>query len=289
MTLTSYFALFRPSTAPQQPGTLLLNKPARKRRNSHKAIMASALALVILGAPLTGFTQAKASSVSLPSASSLSGSYLSGRSALFFAGYVGSLNLLLKCLDARSSQFHLMDRAFITALANGQIDKALPLANRILDEDKEHFLAQLTTAAKRIHDGNYENELNDSVTQNVNPLSRLTFAIVTAWELAGQDKPKQAVEELTKIKGPKWFELFVNYNAGLIAEYSGDARAAADFYKTAYEIDRGALRNAISYSRMLAASGRQKEALDIIAEYENSSRIIRFWFPSEKTSKAASC
>ncbi|SDR37755.1 tetratricopeptide repeat protein [Pseudovibrio sp. Tun.PSC04-5.I4] len=268
MTLTSYFTLFRPSSAPQQPGCLLLNEPARKRRISHKAIIASALAFVILGAPLTGFTQARANSASLPSASSLSGSYLSGRSALFSQDMLAASTYFSNALKQDPANFYLLDRAFVTTLANGEINEALPLANRILDEDKEHFLAQLITAANRINEGDYETGLNSSITQNVNPLSRLTFAIVTAWELAGQDKSKQAIEELTKITGPKWFELFVNYNAGLIAEYSGDARAAADFYKTAYEIDRGALRNAISYSRMLAASGRQKEALDIIAEYE---------------------
>ncbi|MGH0000073.1 tetratricopeptide repeat protein [Pseudovibrio ascidiaceicola] len=268
MTLTSYFALFRSNSASAQNNGRMTYHSVNKNRFSKKALMASALAFVLLGSPFVPAQNAKASSQSLPAASSLSGSYLSGRSALLAQDLAAASNYFTSALQGDPANFYILDRAFVTSLANGNVEKALPLANRILEEDSEHFLAQLAVAAQRIHEGDFTTELPDAVTQNVNPLSRLSFALVSAWVKAGQGKTDEAIADLTSTTGAKWFDLFINFNAGLLAEYNNNPHQAAEFYKAAYEIDRGALRNAISYTRMLAASGRQQEALDIVAEYE---------------------
>ncbi|KZL21274.1 cellulose synthase subunit BcsC [Pseudovibrio axinellae] len=268
MTLKSYFALFRSNSAYAQNNGHMTYQSVIKTSFSKNALLASTMVLALFSSPLAPVEDAKASSRPLPAASSLSGSYLSGRSALLARDFDGASNYFSAALKSDPSNFYLLDRAFVISLANGDIEHAFPLAQRILEEDQDHFLAQLATAVRRVQLGDFETQLPNSVTQDVNPLSRLTFAIVSAWEKAGQGKADEAIADLTSTTGEKWFDLFVNFNAGLVAEYANTPSQAAEFYKVAYEIDRGALRNAISYTRMLAASGRQQEALDIIAEYE---------------------
>lgn len=264
MTLKSSFKLFRSKASSLHPA----QKPLTvQRRAASPAWMVTALSLAMLASPLTPAIAASTAGP-LPTASSLSGSYLSGRSALFSQDMQAASTYFSEALKRDPDNYYLMDRAFVSALANGEISKALPLASIILQEDDEHFLSQLLVATENLHDGSYNELPKGSVTQDVNPLSRLTFALAKAWMQAGQGDSKAAVRELTSTTGPKWFDLFVNYNAGLIEEYAGDAEASADFFKKSYEIDPGALRNALAYARMLAASSRQQEALDIITEYD---------------------
>ncbi|GHB32851.1 hypothetical protein GCM10007094_22250 [Pseudovibrio japonicus] len=268
MTLTSYLAQLRSNSASAQNNGRIPYHSVSKSGFSKKAFMASALALVMLGSPLVAAKRVKASPQPLPVASSLSGSYLSGRSALLAQDLAAASNYFTAALQRDPDNFYILDRAFVTSLANGNVTAAQLLAERILAEDRDHFLAQLAIDVQRIHEGNFNADMTSTVAQNVNPLSHLTFALVSAWEKAGQGKTEEAIEDLTATTGANWFELFINFNAGLLAEYNNNPRQAAEFYKAAYEIDRGALRNALSYTRMLAASGRQQEALDIIAEYE---------------------
>ncbi len=268
MTQTRNFALFRSKSLILKSHGPVSRPLSGKSLPLRKYLVASALTLALMGAPLLPTTHANANSQSLPVASSLSGSYLSGRSALLSQDIAAASNYFTSALRRDPENFYLLDRAFVTSLANGDVQQALPLAERILEQDSEHFLAQLAVITQHVKQGGFSPQLPEAATQNVNPLSRLTFALVSAWEMAGQGKTDEAIKDLTSTTGAKWFELFVNFNAGLLAEYANDTRQAADFYKQAYEIDRGALRNALSYARMLAASGRQKEALDIISEYE---------------------
>lgn len=242
---------------------------AFRRARAARAV-ATGLALALLAAPAPSRAEAApqqtGTAEELPI--TLSGSYLAGRYAGQTNDLANAAAFFAEALTADPGNPFLLDRAFVLQLANGDIQEALELAQRLQIEQSDHFIARLLLATDAFRAGEYNEAaiLLDSEARG--PLAELTSGLMRAWALAASGESSRALDVIARLEGPSWYAVFKSYHTGLIQDQVGQNAAALENFRDAYETDRGALRVVDAYARSLAASGDSKAALDLLTEYD---------------------
>lgn len=197
----------------------------------------------------------------------LSGSYLSGRLAGQSRDIANAAAFFQEALDSDPGNVFLLDRTFVLHVANGDIDRALDLAERLTADQPDHFLARVALAADAIHMQDFDRavKLLDRGTRG--PLAELTGRLVRAWALAAQGKTDPALESIAALDGPDWFNVFTTHHAGLIQELAGRSDAALDNFNSAFAADPGALRVVEALARARARAGDTAGAVKVIDNY----------------------
>ncbi|MBY0382734.1 MAG: tetratricopeptide repeat protein [Xanthobacteraceae bacterium] len=193
------------------------------------------------------------------------GSYLAARhaSADRDANVAASFYRAALRLDPKNTD--LLDRAFIASLADGEMDEAVKLADRILAIDKTNRVARLVLGVhelKQKHYGAAVQNLNQSVR---GPITDLVAALLSGYATAGAGKPSDALASIDKLTGPEWYNIFKDLHGGLIDELSNKQKDAGVRYERAMKLDDSALRLVDAYGRWLS---RNKDAASAIAVYE---------------------
>ena len=84
--------------------------------------------------------------------------------------------------DPRNAE--ILERAFVTTLADGNVDEAVPLAERLVQVDRGHRLARLTLAMRAMKTRQYQTartQLNAAPRAQAD----LTSALLLGWTLIG--------------------------------------------------------------------------------------------------------
>jgi len=247
-------------------------KPDRKPLRLKLLALASVFALA--PAIAVAETDAKAQSYGTPTGLpfTLSGSYLSGRLAGFQQDYAQAAAFYEETLAADPTNTMLLERTFLLKLANGDVEEAVHYAGELEKAGLQNFLAQLSLGAAKMVDGKY-GEANEALSKGRNgPLAQLSIGISRAWSLYGNGKIDEALEVLDSLSGPDWFEVFKATHKTHLLFAAGRNPEALEAAENAYSIDQGAIRVIDAYARVLAANGRQKDALDVISVYDEQFR-----------------
>ena len=164
----------------------------------------------------------------------------------------------------------LIDRAFAAALANGNMEDAFQLADRLLMRDPNNSLARLTVAVRAIADGQYAVARVQLAGGEAGRAHDVTTTLLTAWSFAGLNDGKDALTTLDRIRDAS-FAVFRDYHAGLIADLTGNAPEALKRMKAAYDGEKNTLRLADAYARYLARHGDRDGAKQI---YESFAQVL---------------
>jgi tetratricopeptide (TPR) repeat protein len=164
----------------------------------------------------------------------------------------------------------LIDRAFAAALANGNMEDAFQLADRLLMRDPNNSLARLTAAVRAIADGQYAVARVQLAGGEAGRAHDVTTTLLTAWSFAGLSDGKDGLTTLDRIRDAS-FAVFRDYHAGLIADLTGNAPEALKRLKAAYDGEKNTLRLADAYARYLARHGDRDGAKQI---YESFAQIL---------------
>src|SRR3982074_3526370 len=159
----------------------------------------------------------------------------------------------------------LLDRAFISSLADGDIDEAVKLAERVLTIDKSNRVARLGGGVRDLKLKKYaaaQVNINQSVR---GPITDLVATLLSGWASYGAGDPKAAVANIDKLTGPEWYPLFKDLHSGMILELAGKEKDAGARLERAYKLDDSMLRVADDYARWLS---RNKDAAAATAIYE---------------------
>jgi tetratricopeptide (TPR) repeat protein len=199
------------------------------------------------------------------------GSYLAARyaSADRDAGVAASFYRAALRLDPKNTD--LLDRAFIASLADGEMDEAVKLADRIVTNDKTNRVARLVLGVnelKQKHYGPAVQNLNQSVR---GPITDLVAVLLSGYATAGAGKPADALASIDKLTGPDWYNIFKDMHAGLIDELANKQKDAGPRYERAMKLDDSALRLVDAYGRWLS---RNKDTTSAIAVYEAFDKKI---------------
>ncbi len=193
------------------------------------------------------------------------GSYLAARHASVERDASSAATFYRSALRTDPKNNELLDRAFISSLADGDIDEAVKLADRILTIDKTNRVARLVVGVRDLKLKKYA-AAQQSINQSVRgPITDLVATLLSAWASYGAGDTKNAIANIDKLTGPEWYPIFKDLHAGLILELAGKEKDAGARFERAYKLDESALRITDAYGRWLS---RNKDAASAQAVYE---------------------
>jgi tetratricopeptide (TPR) repeat protein len=178
-----------------------------------------------------------------------SGSYLAARHASVERDAASAAAFYRSALRSDPKNNELLDRAFISSLADGDIDEAVKLADRILTLDKSNRVARLVVGVRDLKLKKYPSaQLN--INQSIRgPITDLVATLLSAWTSYGAGDAKTAVATIDKLTGPEWYPIFKDLHAGMILELSGKEKDAGVRFERAYKLDDSMLRITEAYAR----------------------------------------
>jgi tetratricopeptide (TPR) repeat protein len=200
-----------------------------------------------------------------------SGSYLAARHASVERDASSAATFYRSALRTDPKNNELLDRAFISSLAEGDIDEAVKLADRMLTIDKNNRVARLVVGARDLKQKKYaaaQININQSVR---GPITDLVATLLSGWAAYGAGDTKTAIANIDKLTGPEWYPIFKDLHSGMILELAGKEKDAGVRLERAYKLDDSALRVTDSYARWVS---RNKDAASAQAVYETFDKKL---------------
>jgi tetratricopeptide (TPR) repeat protein len=195
----------------------------------------------------------------------VSGSYLAARHASVERDATAASAFYRAALRSDPKNSELLDRAFIASLADGDIDEAVKLADRILTVDKNNRVARLVAGVRALKQKQY-GVAQQNVNQSIRgPITDLVATLVSGWAAYGAGNTQSAVSSIDKLAGPEWYPIFKDLHTGMILELANKQKEAGIRFERAYKLDDSALRVSDAYARWLS---RNKDAAAATAVYE---------------------
>src|ERR1700723_354731 len=194
-----------------------------------------------------------------------SGSYLAARHASVERDASSAATFYRSALRPDPKNNELLDRAFISSLADGDMDEAVKLADRILTIDKSNRVARLVVGVRDLKLKKYASaQLN--INQSIRgPITDLVATLLSGWASYGAGDAKAAAPNIDKLTGPEWDPLFKDLQTGLILALPDKDKDAGVRLERAYKLDDSMLRVADDYARWLT---RNKDDAAATAVYE---------------------
>jgi tetratricopeptide (TPR) repeat protein len=200
-----------------------------------------------------------------------SGSYLAARHASVERDASSAATFYRSALRTDPKNNELLDRAFISSLAEGDIDEAVKLADRILTIDKNNRVARLVVGARDLKQKKYaaaQININQSVR---GPITDLVATLLSGWAAYGAGDTKTAIANIDKLTGPEWYPIFKDLHSGMILELANKEKEAGARLERAYKLDDSALRVTDAYARWLS---RNKDPAAGQAVYETFDKKL---------------
>src|SRR5579863_6400173 len=194
-----------------------------------------------------------------------SGSYLAARHASVERDASSAATFYRSALRTDPKNNELLDRAFISSLADGDIDESVKLADRILAVDKNNRVARLVVGVRDLKLKKYA-AAQTNISQSIRgPITDLVATLLSGWASYGAGDTKAAVANIDKLTGPEWYPIFKDLHSGMILELAGKEKEAGMRLERAYKLEDSMLRVSDDYARWLS---RNKDAASAAAIYE---------------------
>ncbi|MCI0466462.1 MAG: tetratricopeptide repeat protein, partial [Beijerinckiaceae bacterium] len=155
---------------------------------------------------------------------------------------------------------NLIERAFIAAVSNGNMQDAAGLAGRLVSHDPKNGVARLVLGIKAIKAKRFAAARAHFTAGGISQQHDVTSTLLTAWTYAGGHDTRRALSLLDKLKGEN-VQVFRDYHAALIAGTANDSQETLRRVKSAYAADKNTLRLVDTYARTLARHGDRAEAV----------------------------
>ncbi|MGE3148679.1 MAG: tetratricopeptide repeat protein [Pseudorhodoplanes sp.] len=199
---------------------------------------------------------------------SSSGNYLAARHAGAQRDATAAAAYYRAALRADPRNTELLERAFIAVLADGDIDEAVKLAERVLQTDKTDRIARLVVGVRALKQKQY-GTARQNIAQSVRgPVTDLTAALLNAWALHGANDTKGAIESIDRLAGADWYALFKETHAGMILDLAGNKKEAGKRLEKSYKLDSNSLRVIEAYGSYLSRTGSKEEALNVFQTFD---------------------
>lgn len=214
------------------------------------------LALTLLGVSLTGTGSAKAD---------LAGPYLAARSADFASDFVPAQEYLTRALANDPENLGLAEAMVMNAVALGQVEAALPYAQRLGLSKESSQVAQLVLLVDHLKRGEYEPAL-----KILDPKSQLGGALLDpllrGWAKLGQGSMSQAVAEFEALAKTRGLEAFGDYSHALALANVGDFDGAEALLAKKDNALMTTRRGALAHIQVLSQLDRNADALARLEE-----------------------
>jgi len=234
-------------------------------RRSSRAAAAALLATTLLAGALPG---------ALPAASAREGGEVRPARTLegnFLAGYIAGLardpaaaaTFMRQALMADPNNPELRERGFVAFLADGAMDDAFGVADRMIADDPSNGLARLALGVRDLKAARWDAALSRFEDGSGMRAADLTATLLAAWTHAGARRDDEALAAVDALGGEPAFDIFRLYHGGLLASFLGEAEEAEERLAAAYEMQPTALSIVDAYARHIARRGRVDDAVGV--------------------------
>ena len=199
-----------------------MNGNVKTPRNAGRALSALALCLA---ASLPAWAAQPRESVPVSEyepAESLEGNFLSAYIAGASKDTAAAASFYREAVKADPRNAELLERAFVSLLADGSLPDAFRAAERLTSRDGSNGLAQLALGVRQIKAGQFAQARQNFARSGRGAAADLTGTLLTAWAFAGANDGKRALDTINKLKGERYYNTFRDFHAGLIASLVGD-------------------------------------------------------------------
>src|SRR5215831_8122949 len=205
------------------------------------------------------------------SRTSVSGSFLAARHASVERDAAAAATHYRAALRSDPRNGELLSRAFLAVLANGEVEEAVKLAERIVQIDKNDRIARLVLGVRAIKQKQYPIARQQLAQTLRAPVNDLAGTLLAAWTQASPAEYKAAIDSIDKLVGPDWYNIFKSLHGGMILDAAGQKRDAGKRLERAYQFDKGQLRIVQAYGNYLARQGTKEgrdEALKVYHAFD---------------------
>ncbi len=240
-------------------------------RRVRRTVPVLALALAAGFAPAVQAAQPRESApvTEYEPAESLEGNFLAAYIAGAARDTAAAATFYREAVKADPRNAELLERAFISMLADGALPDAFRAAERLTSRDGANGLANLALGVRQIKASQWSAARQNFAKSGRGAAADLTATLLTAWAYAGAGDGKKALETVGRLRGERYYNTFRDYHAGLIASVVGDQAEAERRLKAAYEADKNTLRVVDAYARQQAAAGRTDVAIQAYTDFES--------------------
>ena len=200
-----------------------------------------------------------------------SGAYLAARQAGINSDFAAAADYFARALVRDSANETLIESAMTSFLSLGDVQRALPLADRLVERDPNHQLANLTLMAEWANTGAWDQILATLETgEKVGPLYD---GLMRAWALVGLGQMSDALEQFDTVTETRGTQAFGLYHRALALASVGDFEGAATVFSGENGARLGLTRSGIvANAQVLGQIGRADEAIALIDAARNADR-----------------
>ena len=130
-----------------------------------------------------------------PAPTSISGSYLAGRSAAKLRDNALASDYLLDALKLDAGNPVLTEKVFLLELSEGNMPKAEEFATEVLKFNSQQRMARIVLGVKDFKAGHYEDARKNFEQSAYTPVGELTSWLLIAWTYAGEGQLEPRTED----------------------------------------------------------------------------------------------
>ncbi|MFD0988409.1 tetratricopeptide repeat protein [Methyloligella solikamskensis] len=221
------------------------------------------LLIVVLAAP-AAYSEVGEENGETAARGTLLGNYLSGRIARNEHDIDTAADYYAKALDEDPDNVVLLEQAFLLEVANGDWDRAVTLANRLIETDPTHRIARFLLGLHATKQEKFDDAEQDFASARQGPIADLASTLSRAWVEQARGDTDKALSTLDGLSSASWAQFYQRYHRGLIADVAGRPDVAEQAYAEAFASSPGTIRVAEAYARHLVNNGKRDKAIVII-------------------------
>jgi len=229
---------------------------------------AAAAAAIIFAWP--GMATARDEAPPNLSHTSTSGSYLAARHANGERDAASAASYYRAALRGDPRNNELLSRTFLAVLANGEMEDAFKLAERVLQADKSDRIAWLVLGVRALKQKQYPLARKQLAQSVRGPITDLAATLLSAWTMASPSEAKAATDSIDRLAGADWYAIFKDEHAALLLDLVGQKKEAAKRYERVYKLDPTMLRVVQSYGSFLSRQGNEGDALKVFTTFDEA-------------------
>ena len=203
------------------------------------------------------------------------GAFLAARTADNDYDYETAIRLYRVALKFDPDNIEVRERLMVCLFMNGNFDEGVEESRRLKDDPAVERIATIAQGIDAIRKKDFAEAHKLLKYQGPNELDRMVNTLLDAWATFGEGKHKEAIAQIDAMKGPEWYAIFRNYNAGILAAAAGDADTARRrLNETVVRREEGGaasdtyMRAVIALATLEAQQGNRQKALDAISAGE---------------------
>jgi tetratricopeptide (TPR) repeat protein len=201
--------------------------------------------------------------VASPAMAENAGAYLAARSAIIANDYDEAAQYFSRALIRDPGNVILLENAATAFLGLGDLDRAVPVARRMLQAGASSQIAALILLGDAARGEHWDSVLADlDAGQTVGPLFD---GLLRAWALVGAGRMNEALEGFDQVALNQGVEAFGLYHKALALASVGDFEGAAEIFSgDSGQTIRLTRRGVLTYVEILSQLERNSDAIELI-------------------------